>query len=235
MFDFNSTVRYSEVDQNLELDEISLTHYFQDCSIFHSESLGVGVNYLSERNRSWLLSSWQIEVKRYPKLLEDIRIATWPYRFDSIYGYRNFLMTTKDGEVLAYANSIWIYVDTLSGMPQKLTPDITDLYPLVDAPYDMEYAARKIRIPKELENREPFPVVSSNIDSNHHVNNGEYIRMASEFLPREFKSSSFRAEYRKQAELGDTIFPQIYEDQEKYLVTLNDSDMKPYSIIEFYK
>lgn len=235
MFDFYSTVRYSEVDEKLELDEISLTHYFQDCSIFHSESLGIGVNYLSEHNRCWMLSSWQIEVKRYPKLLENIRIATWPYKFDALYGYRNFLMTTKEGEVLAYANSIWIYVDTLSGMPQKLTPDITDRYPLTDAPYDMEYAPRKIRIPKELKNLEPFPVAASNIDSNHHVNNGEYIRMAIEYLPRDFKASRFRAEYRNQAESGDTIYPQLYEEAGKYLVTLNDSSMKPYAIVELYK
>ena len=46
MYTFNSRVRYSEVDRSLSLDTASIINYFQDCSTFQSEDLGVGVEWL---------------------------------------------------------------------------------------------------------------------------------------------------------------------------------------------
>ncbi|MEG0972519.1 MAG: thioesterase, partial [Lachnospiraceae bacterium] len=60
MYSFQSKVRYSEVgvDNRLTLDAV--INYFQDCSSFHSESVGVGIDYLQEAHRCWILSSWEI-------------------------------------------------------------------------------------------------------------------------------------------------------------------------------
>ena len=44
----------------------------------------MGIDYLAEKHRAWLLSSWQIVVDRYPKLGERIVVSTWPYDFKGI-------------------------------------------------------------------------------------------------------------------------------------------------------
>jgi acyl-ACP thioesterase len=232
MYSFKSRVRYSEVDKNKHLDLFSIINYFQDCSTFQSEDIGKGLDYLEQANRLWLMNAWQINVNRFPKLGEEIVISTWPYDFQSMYGYRNFLITDSMGQVVAAANSIWVYMNTKENRPVRVTDEAVKYYQLEEK-YHMEYAPRKIEIPKNLSALESFSVVRSNIDTNNHVNNGQYIRMAEECLPEDFLIRQMRAEYRKSAVLGDTIIPMVNFENNVFTVVLTDTDGKPYTVIEF--
>ena len=53
------------------------------------------------------------------------------------------------------------------------------------------------------------------IDTNHHVNNGQYVQMAMELLPDDFRISQMRAEYKKAALLGDMVVPYIHIEEKK--------------------
>ena len=109
VFSFDSTIRYSEVDSKCVLTLEALTNYFQDCSVFQSEALNIGMDYLKHENMAWVLASWQICIDRLPRLDEKVTISTWAYDMKAFYGYRNFSMTDEKGKTLAYANSIWVY------------------------------------------------------------------------------------------------------------------------------
>lgn len=233
MYTFDSRVRYSEVgvDGNLTIE--SLLDYFQDCSTFHSEDIGLGVDYLNEVHMVWMLSSWQICVNRYPHLCENIVIGTAPYEFKGFVGYRNFEMKTKAGEVLAYANSIWSLMDTQKMMPTKPNERILNGYVLEDK-YPMEYAPRKIAVPDGGKAVEPFTVKQHHLDTNNHVNNGQHVRMAMDCIPKNFCIRQLRVEYKSQAKLGDVVCPIVAESENRgrYTVSLNKEDGKPYSIVE---
>lgn len=79
MYAFDSRIRYSETDSEGYLTLDALLNYFQDCSTFHSEDVGLGIGYMKEIGQVWVLSSWQIVVNRYPKLGEKVKIVTLPY------------------------------------------------------------------------------------------------------------------------------------------------------------
>ena len=64
MYTFDSRIRYSETDSEGKLTMASLINYFQDCSTFQSEDLGVGLEYFRENHMVWVLSSWQIVGER---------------------------------------------------------------------------------------------------------------------------------------------------------------------------
>lgn len=232
MYSFNSRVRYSEVCTNKELDFYSIINYFQDCSIFHSEDIGVGLDYLEEHHRVWLMNAWQIKINRFPVFGEDIIVSTWAYDFKTFYGYRNFMIEDAGKQVLAVANSVWVYMDTLNNCPAKIEEDVARAYKTEEA-YPMEYAPRKILLPKEFSDAPAFAVQRRNLDTNNHVNNGEYIRMAEEYLPEGFNAAQMRAEYRKSALLGDEIIPRIHQDENTFMVVLSDTGQKPYTIIEY--
>ncbi|SHO49480.1 acyl-[acyl-carrier-protein] thioesterase [Anaerocolumna xylanovorans] len=232
MYSFNSRVRYSEVCTNKELDFYSIINYFQDCSIFHSEDIGVGLDYLEKHHRLWLMNAWQINVNRFPVFGEDIAVSTWAYDFNTFYGYRNFMIQDANEQVLAVANSVWVYMDTLNNCPARIDDTVTEAYQKEEA-YPMEYAPRKILLPKDFSDAPVFSVQRRNLDTNNHVNNGEYIRMAEEYIPENFKATGMRAEYRKSAVLGDEIIPRIHQSDNTLLVVLSDMNYKPYTIIEY--
>ncbi len=233
MYTFNSRVRYSEVGEDGSMTLESLLDYFQDCSTFHSEDVGLGVDYFKQINQVWLLSSWQICVNRYPHLCENIIIGTSPYEFRGFIGCRNFEMTTDRGEVLAYANSIWSLMDTRKMTPAKPTEKMIESYGLSER-YPMEYAPRKIVVPKGGKAMEAFAVKPHHLDTNHHVNNGQYVRMAMDFIPEDFIIRQLRVEYKSQAVLNDMIYPVVAcsDNGMLYTVSLNKQDGKPYSVVE---
>lgn len=128
MYTFESRVRYSEVNSERKLTLPALLDYLQDCCTFQSEELGVGLDYIAEHHAAWILLSWEIEILRYPVMGERIRIGTWPYEFKGFYGSRNFLIEDVDGNTLARANSIWVFMDTERMRPARVPENLLTIY-----------------------------------------------------------------------------------------------------------
>lgn len=232
MYTFNSRIRYSETDRRGQLTLYALLNYFQDASTFHSEDLGVGIAYTQKEHLVWVLSSWQIVVERYPRLGEQIVVGTKPYEFKGFLGYRNFAMMTEQGQYLAKANSLWSLLSTDTGKPSAPTGEMLERYRLEEK-LPMEYAPRKIAIPGSSCEKEPIVVKQCHIDTNQHVNNGQFVNMALEFLPEDFIIRQMRAEYKMQAFLHDVLYPHVGRTQEGYVVSLTDKAQKTYAVVEF--
>ncbi len=233
MYSINSRVRYTELNHHMGcMDPYSIINYFQDCSTFQSEDIGRGLEYLQSHHRIWLLHCWHLKIEAPARLGDSILISTWPYDFKGFYGYRNFLMQDKQGKLLASADSLWVYMDTESGKPMRIPEDHGGY--ILEPPHPMEPAKRKLELPEGLEPGNTFRVIKSNIDSYNHVNNGQYIKMAQEFLPEDFLVKSVRVEYRSQAVLGDTVLPLAACTPDCCTVVLADLSHKPYAIIEFH-
>ena len=73
------------------------------------------------------------------------------------------------------------------------------------------------------------------LDTNHHVNNGQYVRMAMDYVQEKFEVRQLRVEYKMQALLGDIIYPVVCGGEGTYVVSLNNEDEKPYCIVEIKK
>lgn len=231
-YSFDSRVRYSEVGEDRNLTLNGIINYFQDCSTFHSETAGVGMDFLGERHQAWVLSAWQIVIERYPALCENIKISTWPYDFRRFLGSRNFTMEDEYGNCIAYANTLWTFLDLKTGQPVNVDEQQIKAYELEEK-LDMEYASRKIRISDACRAYPSFTVKAHHLDTNHHVNNGQYILMAQEFLPPDFTVKEMRAEYKNQAVLDSVIIPRVHEENRVYTVVLDSPSGKTYAIVEF--
>ena len=232
MYTFESRIRYSETDSDGELTMASLINYFQDCSTFHSEDLGLGVECLKKEHLVWVLSSWQIVVERYPRLCERVTVGTLPYDMKGFLGYRNFAMLDEAGNYIAKANTLWSLLNTDTGKPSMIPEKMVDGYRLEEK-LEMEYAPRKIVIPAGSVTGEALVVKKHHLDTNHHVNNQQFIQMAMEYLPDAFPIRQIRAEYKKQAFLDDVLIPAVAEEGNRIVVTLGDEAGKPCTIVEF--
>ena len=232
MYSYKSRIRYSELDETGHLRLESLLDYFQDCSTFHSEDIGLGVDYLKEQHLVWVLSSWQIVVERYPKLGETVEVGTAPYEFKGFIGFRNFCMKDEDGNYLAYANTLWSLLDTETSKPAKPSEDMLKGY-VLEPKLDMEYAPRRIQIPESGKEGEPVQIRTHHLDTNHHVNNGQFVRIAMDSLGRSCRVSQLRAEYKKQVMLGDILVPYIAGTEDnRCVVALKDAEGAVCCIVE---
>lgn len=231
-YQFESRVRYSEVDKEQNMTLNAVINYFQDCSTFHSEAVGLGIDHLAKKHSAWVLSSWQILIRKLPKFADKIIIQTWPYDFKGFYGSRNFTLLSSDGTPLVLANSLWVYVDTDKGHPVRIPAEERAGY-ILEEKLDMEYASRKIAVSEESVEMSPCSVLKYQLDTNNHVNNGQYVLMASEFLPDDFHVRQVRAEYKRAAVLHDIILPKVHREERSCTVALCDEKGLPYAIVAF--
>lgn len=231
MYTFNSRIRYSEIDHNGTITLPGIINYFQDCSTFQSEDIGLGAEVLKERKKAWILSYWQVIVERYPRLGEQITVSTFATGFKGLFGDRNFVMKDENGKQVACANSLWVFMDVEKGRPTR--PSAEDIEPYgVEKPLDMPYEGRKIVLAERPEDRESFPVRRYHIDTNEHVNNCQYVQMSMEMLPKECRVHQLRVDYKKSAVLGDIIYPKVAEEEERTVISLCDENGKAYAVVE---
>lgn len=232
MYKMEGRVRFSECDPSGLLTIPGVVNYFQDCSSMQSETIGVGMEYLEQRKRAWILSSWKIVIERRPKITEEIEVSTWASGFKGFFGPRDFVLKTKSGEVLAYARSLWVYMNLETGRPIK--PEVCDIeaYP-VGKPLDMGSVDRKIKLPEEAATLDRFSVRHFYIDTNNHVNNAKYIQLALEAVPQMKNASIVRVEYKKAAVYGDTLIAKAVTEEGRTVVMLCDDEENLYAAVEF--
>lgn len=231
IYTFDSRIRYSEIDHHGTITLPGIINYFQDCSTFQSEDIGAGLEVLREKKRAWLLSYWQVVVERYPALGEKVTVGTFAYGFRGLFGERNFFMKDADGNQIACANSLWVFMDIEKGRPTR--PEESDIASYgTELRLDMEYEGRKISLPEQMEDLPSFPVRKYHIDTNEHVNNCQYVQMALEVLPRDLQVHQLRVDYKKSAVLGDQVYPRMAKDGERMVVELCDGEGNVYAAIE---
>ncbi|MGN0407421.1 MAG: acyl-[acyl-carrier-protein] thioesterase [Bacteroides sp.] len=234
LYSFENVIRYSEIDPEEKLSVFGLINYFQDCSNFQSADLNVGVDELIAAERGWLLSYWQIDIHDMPKFGQKVTAGTWAYEFERFMGRRNFVMLDENNNVLACADSLWVFMDTKTGKPAKAEGRFVDAYELEPRFEGMEYEPRKIKCADEWEEREEIVVRRYHLDTNNHVNNARYIQFAQEFLPEGFKPKMIRAEYKLSALLGDTIHAFSGRTENgRIQVDLRNDAGKTYALVEF--
>ena len=222
MYTFDSRIRYSETDETGALSLLGVINYLQDCSTFQSEDIGLGVEYLEEKKRAWLLSSWRIVIDRYPVLGERIKIGTWATSSKGIYGYRDFVIMDLVGNYLVRAESIWFFCDTEKMVPVRVMPEDVAAYGNEEA-LDLGKAPRKILIPEEYEEGIPVTIATHHLDTNHHVNNAQYVDIAREAVPCTKMVKGIRADYKKAAVLGEVLVPRVTKTgEEEWTVVLAD-------------
>ncbi|MBO5489223.1 MAG: acyl-[acyl-carrier-protein] thioesterase [Eubacterium sp.] len=234
MYSRKDRTSYSRIDKDGLLGVSDVVNAMQDTCLFHSEDIGHGALKLLEKQRAWLVSYWHVVIKRRPKMAEEFWVHTWPYKFSGIFGSRNFLMETEDKEVLAYADSKWFYFDDKTGRPVHIDDDELAAYQ-VEPAYEMDYTSRKVRCPKETSLVEEVPVCENYLDTNRHVNNGQYVRLAVNVLPEGFEVSEFRSEFRLAAKMGDTLYIRTADEGDLFYVLLTNQDGSPYFLSEFKK
>ncbi len=231
-YTIRSRVRFSEIDHTRKMTLPGIINYFQDCSIFQSEEIGYGLEYLNKQKKAWMLSAWQIVIERYPKLGEEITVSTWASGFKGICGDRNFCMRDEAGEITACANSLWVYMDLQKGRPAKPEADEVEAYG-VSKPLGMERAPRKIDIPENMTELQSFPVRRYHIDTNEHVNNCQYVQMAKEVYEGEEPIRQVRAEYKKSAVYNDIIMPRAGREDNRTVVELCNVKGQTFATVEF--
>ncbi|MCR5302336.1 MAG: acyl-[acyl-carrier-protein] thioesterase [Lachnospiraceae bacterium] len=235
MYEYQKRIGFSECDTTKHLTITALVDAFQDCSTFQSEDLGVGFDVLERQHLVWVINYWEIQIDSLPQLCDHVTVGTFPYSFKTCFGQRNFYMKDREGRYLVKANSMWTLIDSETVKPTRTPSFISEAY-TIEPKLDMSYNSRKVLIPSDeglaVIRKDPIRIQEHHLDSNRHVNNGQYVKIAMAQI-EDHNLDRLRIDYRKQAVLGDIIYPVVYENGSERVVALEDENKEPYSVSQY--
>ena len=225
MYSFSGRVRYSETDQNGRLTIKSLMDYFQDCSVFHSESVGSGWTTLAGQGCAWLVAAWQIHIHELPYLGEELVSQTWPVTVSGRVATREFVLMRPDGTRLAEADSLWLYYSLQEKRAIKIPASEEARYQADIAPR-LELPKTHLTIhPTGNPQRSSQTVVTEHLlDTNNHVNNAYYVEIARKAAHISDDIAAIEVSYRKAAVLGDVIVAEVYHEPSGICCELTDGN-----------
>ncbi|MFL0195086.1 acyl-[acyl-carrier-protein] thioesterase [Clostridium sp. WILCCON 0269] len=232
-------VQYYEIDFKGRLLITSLMNYFGDIATKHSEVIGGGLNYLKEKEIAWVLYKWNIHINKYPYYGEKIIIKTKACSFKKFYAYRTFEVFNKNGDIIAYADSVWILIDINKRKILRITEDMYKIYG-VSEKNKKWLSVKKIRLPEKFSIQKSFQVRYSDIDTNKHANNVKYVDWIIETIPLDivlhYSIKSLNITYEKEALYGEsiTIYTELKKQGEGYISVhkIVDKEGKKLSLIE---
>ena len=232
MYSLNYKVTTSSCDSEGRLKLYSALQMMQDCSEMWIDSEPDVKQYFTEQNMAQLLATRQVEILRVPEFKESLTVTTSIYGMKPMFGFRNTFIYDSEGKPCYRTWSMGAFVDKTAGKLKRVD-DATIASMTLEPQLEMNYKDRRIMLPKEGgETLDPIKVLRADIDYNKHVNNANYVRMAMELLPENFKVQGLRVEYRVAAKLGDVLIPTIYKIEGGFIISLSvGSDVS--TIIEF--
>ena len=213
MFAFNTKVSYSRVDKRGQVPLYEIMNYLQDCTNFHSESLGAGIEYLAAAGKAWLIIAYKIKINKPIMLGQDICIGTAPTKFNEVYASRKFFIKDDKGEYLVQADSTWILIDINNRRPLRITEEDSKMYN-IEAEFEGLSASRRLKLSKDKKRVDSFEVRKTYIDNNGHMNNADYLRAAEEFLPEGYQCRELNIVYSKEALEGEKIIPFLHDEMD---------------------
>jgi len=213
-------INYYDVDNKKRALVTSIFNFLGDIAMEHEEVVCEATNYLYDRNMTWVLYKWDVNIRTYPTYREKVTIRTKANFIKRFYAHRTYEMIGESGRVIATGESIWFIIDMESRRPSRIPQELYELYG-IDIKNKDAIENNKIASPVTAEYEKEFSVRYSDIDSNNHVNNVKYIGWAIESTPEDivdnYAVNDVKVIYEKEIAYGEKL---------KVLTHIEDLDNK---------
>ncbi len=189
-FLFSCPVRYQDTDVHLNATASALVGAMQEAAILHSEALGRGIAFLTERGQGWMITQTRAEVLRPARWRDELRVETWPSEMGRVLSRREFAIADGQGLPLVRATTLWAFIDRVRQRVCRVPPEVAAAYPVDPARALDGVFGRPAPCVQPCWSR-VFAIGYRDVDSNRHVNNLRYLEWMIETLPSQIPEQNF--------------------------------------------
>lgn len=218
----------------------ALLDALSNTATLHATSVGQGIDDMYTKHLTWVAMNWKVQVLHRCGACEWITVRTWAQDYNRLKAVRNYEILDGNGEIMAYASSVWTAIDPENGAILRLTPELMDdyqgepdhvLFP------DVKYAKN---MPQEMEivRSVKRQVFRSMIDCNHHVHNTAYLDLAREALPEEEDQVSFdnlEITYRREIKPEEELEIRCGSVDGVWYVGIYSAEDQLHSVLKMYR
>jgi len=233
-------ISFSDINLNNELSNKGILRIMQEIAGLHSSTLGYGLNDAPKTGYAWLLLNWKLKVFSRPKWESSLTVNTWSKSMNPLFAYRDIEILDDKNNLVAIGSSKWILFDINKKSLIKIPSEVKDNFPSVDKSVFEEKFVEKLKEPENSNFVYEYTIQRRDIDTNHHVNNLNYLDYAYEALPEDLFTginfSNVEIMYKHEAKLGDKISVfYSHTEENEYIVTIKNKDSNNlHAIIKLY-
>ena len=184
------------LDCNDRLRPSSFFDIAQELGVRGAMQIGVPDTVLHERGLCWILLRNAFHFDTLPGREEIVTLRTWHSGVRGPISTRDYLLIDADGKTLITGTSSWALMDIEARSLAK--PE--RIFDLISPEPQNPARALQPDAPK---------IVISDLDYNHHANNGKYPHWAMDCLPAEVTTAQcvtdFFINYNREARLGESV------------------------------
>ena len=236
----NFQIQFIDAGEENQLTNKGILRLMQETAGQNSNSIGYGLNDIPKTGVAWIILNWKLKVFMRPKWNENIKISTWTKCEKSVFCYRHLKMCDDRNNVIAVASSKWVLFDVNKMSISRVPKEIQDKFPNSDETIFGDDFNEKLKEPDNSSFVYEYKIQRRDIDTNHHVNNLNYLDYAIEALPEnvyeESNFSNLEIMYKREVKLGDIISVfYSHTDDDKYVITIKDKKREnTHAIIKMY-
>ncbi len=181
------TLQSRDVDRYSTCNADTYFHYMQDVAGLHATHMGIAINDLRERGRTWMVNRTKMKIHSYATWPSEIKVETWPQTPVKFYcprGCRGY-----SGDTLLFESMTrWLIIDLEKGRIAKPESENFERFDVSGRHEPVEMDARLSFTPETYEStREaPLTIRYKDTDTNRHVNNVSFVQWMLESLPFSF-------------------------------------------------
>ena len=128
------TVGVDSIDAHRHVNNQEYLRWMQELAIEHSTALGWPLERYLASGASWYVKTHFIDYLRPAELGDTLLACTWVSAMNERSSPRHTLfLRESDHQIVARAETLWIYVSLKSGRPLPIAADVRAAFPLVDS------------------------------------------------------------------------------------------------------
>lgn len=209
-FTAQQTVRSMECDATDHLSIKALARYFQDVAECHASSLDNGYDALIHTGRAWVICRMYLQIKQMPKLNDSVMLNTWPRKNTGLFAVRDYELCDDQGALMVSGTAYWAVINFQTRRVERFRDDMMGRYTLESRQATDMDSLDKLRHPEFQDSDLVARIIAepSFIDHTHHVNNAEYLRIISDYLPFDsfnVQNLCIQIDYIQETAQGDTL------------------------------
>jgi acyl-ACP thioesterase len=179
------TVSYRDVDRAEVLLLPVFVQYLQEAAIAHANQYDTGTKAMTAHGESWVLNRMGLEIARYPRFEEALRIETWSRGIKGFKGYREFRVFDANEALVLSGSSLWVYVNIATKAIVRVPTEVAAGFPVCrEGPFVPEIDRMEFAAPAAAAASTPVALRYSDVDVQGHVNNTVYFDLVQTALAR---------------------------------------------------
>ena len=185
------TLRVYEVTCFGDLKLLGLFNILQEVASEHADLLGIGYKACCSAGVAWVAASYRVNIRRLPKIEEEIFIETWIADCLAVTSQRCYRIKDEQGNILIEGLTHWALIDSKTLRPVSIMKNLTIDMDEIDGE-KLAFSAEKIRLPlpEKQDSESHFVARFDEMDTNHHINNAIYPTWAAESLPADWQEKN---------------------------------------------